>query len=66
MDRKEMIALLSQAQAALNTLVLQGKVQWQQGVICDSNITRVKQALMAENRKEAEKNVGEPAVSENQ
>ena len=59
MDRKEMIALLSQAQAALNTLVLQGKVQWQQGVICDSNITRVKQALMAETGKEAKKDAGD-------
>lgn len=53
MERTEMIALLNQAQAALSTLVLQGTMQWQQGMTCDRCIGRVKQALQAESRKEA-------------
>ena len=59
MQRTEMIALLSQAQAALDTLVLQGTVQWRQGMTCANNITRVKQALMAETGKEAKKDAGD-------
>lgn len=64
MEKAEMIALLSQAQAALSTLVLQGTVQWRHGMICDGNIARVKQALQAECKKEVKKDGGN--VSENQ
>ncbi len=54
MERTEMIALLNQAQVALGGLSLQGSAQWQKGVVCDSCIARVKQALMTATRKEAE------------
>jgi len=64
MERNEMIALLNQAQAALGMLVLQGTVQWQQGMTCDRCIGRVKQALMTETRKEAK--TDEHGVQENQ